>query len=126
MKYIKHFVLYVVVGSGLLYVIAHYFPGLGFTLQSEYANEMIIYLFIGIVSWFINVVFKSLLGLVTLPLSALTFGLFSLVVNFILLYVFEQFINYLELWIAVYLGNVVQVFVLSCVLSLVYFIVKKI
>lgn len=126
MKYIKHLVLYVALGSGLLYGIAHYFPGLGFSLQSEYANDLIIYLFLGIVSWFINVVLKSLLGLLTLPISALTFGVFSLILNFVLLYVFEQFVNYLDLGVFVVLGNVVQVFVLSCILSFVYFIVKKI
>lgn len=126
MKYIKHFVLYVILGSGLLYVMAHYFPWLGFSLESEYANDAIVYLFLGIVSWLINVVLKWILGLLTLPISALTFGIFSLILNFVLLYVFEQFVNYLDLWIFVILWNVVQVFVLSCLLSFVYFLVKKI
>lgn len=126
MKYIKHFVLYVVFGSGFLYLVANYFPGLGFSLQSEYANNLVIYLFLGIVSWLINVVLKWILWLLTLPISALTFGIFSLILNFVLLYVFEQLINYLDLGIFVVLGNVVQVFVLSCILSFVYFIVKKI
>ncbi|HCY20993.1 TPA: hypothetical protein DIC40_03980 [Patescibacteria group bacterium] len=38
-----------------------------------------------------------MLGLLTLPISALTFGIFSLILNFVLLYVFEQFVNYLDL-----------------------------
>ncbi len=126
MKYIKHFFLYVLFGSALLYFVANFFPWLWFTLQSDYSNTIVIYLFLGIVSWLINVVFKWILSLLTFPISTLTFGLFSLVLNFVLLYVFEQFINYLDLGLYVYLWNVVQVFVLSCLLSFVYLLVKKI
>jgi putative membrane protein len=126
MKYIKHFILYVFVGSFLLYLISNYLPWLWFYLESNYSSSFVIYIFLGIVSWLINVVLKWVLNILTLPISALTFGLFSLILNFILLYVFEQFVNYLDLGILIVLGNVVQVFVLSCVLSFVYFLIKKI
>lgn len=126
MKYIKRFFLHVIMAGILLYVVDKYFPGLWFSLQSEYANEIVIYLFVGIVFWLINVVLKSILKLITLPISALTFGLFSLVINFLLLYIFEQFVNYLDVWVVVLLGNVVQVFILSCLFSLISFLIKKI
>lgn len=126
MKYLKHFILYIVIGSLLLYVVAEYMPGLGFSVQSEYKDVYLVFLFLWILSWLINIVIKGILKLITFPITALTFWLFSLGINFTLLYVFEQFVNYLDVWVIVTLWSVVQVAVLSFVLSAVYFLIKKI
>lgn len=126
MKYLNQSVLYIIIVSILFYVISNYLPWLGFQLVSEYSNEVVIYLFVGVVSWFINFILKTFFSLLTMPISVLTFWLFSLFVNFILLYVFEQVISYLDVWVLIVLWNVVQVFVLSCLLSIICFLVKKI
>lgn len=73
MKYLKHAVLYILVGSFLLYAIAQYVPGLGFSVQSEYKDVFVIFLFLGILSWIVNVVIKSILKLITLPVTMITF-----------------------------------------------------
>jgi len=126
MKYLKHSILYIVIGSLLLYVIAEYIPGLWFYVQSEYKDVYLVFLFLGILSWLINIVIKSILRLITLPINALSFWLFSAATNFTLLYVFEQFVNYLNVWVVVGLWDVVQVAVLSLTLSIAYFLIKKI
>jgi hypothetical protein len=40
-------------------------------------------------------------------------------------YFFEQFINYLEVGIEVHLGTVVQTFILSIIITSLYFLIKK-
>jgi len=125
MKRLKSFVLYVMIVAVLFYLMSNYFPNLWFQLNSEYSNELLIYLFVAVVSWLINYLLRNLLNLLTKPISAITFWLFSLFLNFILLYVFEQLINFLELWIEVSLWSVLQVFIISIILSLVAVLIKK-
>lgn len=126
MRYLKQSILGILLWSLLLFLIASYFPWLWFVVKSDYDTIVVIFFFLGIVSWFFNVLVKGVLKLITFPLSALSLWFFWFILNFLLLYVFEQFVNFLDLGVNVHLGNVLQVFVLSCILSFLYLLLTKI
>ena len=126
MKFLKQFVLEVLLGSALLYWIAKYVPELGLIVQSPYKDVYVVFLFLWWVFWLVNVILKRIVDIITIPLKVLTLGLSWLLVNFLLFYVFEQLIVYLNLGIVVKLWSVIQVFILSCIMSLLYFLIKKI
>jgi uncharacterized membrane protein YvlD (DUF360 family) len=109
-----------------LYVIAMYVPELGLTVQSPYKDVYVVFLFLWWVFWLVHVILKGILDILTLPLKVITLGLSWLLVNFLLFYVFEQLIVYLNLGVVVKLWSVVQVIILSCIMSLLYFLIKKI
>jgi hypothetical protein len=46
MKFLKQFLLEVLLGSALLYVIAMYVPELGLTVQSPYKDVYVVFLFL--------------------------------------------------------------------------------
>ncbi len=62
----------------------------------------------------------------SIPLKILTLWLFSFVVNILIFYILEFVVNEMNLWISIKLWSVLMVFVLSIVISLLYFIIKKI
>ena len=126
MHYLKRSVFSILLWSLVLYLIALYLPGLWFVVQSDYDNIFVIFLFLGFLSWVCNVLVKWVLRLLTLPLSLFTLWLFGFVLNFMLMYVYEQFVNFLALGVIIHLGNVQQVFVFSCILSTLYLLLKKI
>ncbi|HBB03760.1 TPA: hypothetical protein DCZ39_02525 [Patescibacteria group bacterium] len=95
-------------------------------MQSIYKDTYIIFGILGIVFWLINSVLKKILNILTLPVRLVTLGLSSLLLNIIVLYIFEQTVNYLDLGIMVQLGTLIQTFVLSVIISAIYFIIKKI
>lgn len=126
MKPLKHLLINIIVNGAVLYAIVHYVPELGFKIQTIYKDTYIIYGILGIVFRLINSVLKSVLKILTLPVRMVTIGIFSLVLNIAVLYIFEQTMNYLDLGITVQLGTLMQTFVLSVILSAIYFLIKKI
>lgn len=126
MKPLKHLLVNVVVNGVVLYAIVYYIPELGFKIQSVYKDTYIIFGILGIVFWLINSVLKKILNILTLPVRLVTLGLSSLLLNIIVLYIFEQTVNYLDLGIMVQLGTLIQTFILSIIISAIYFIIKKI
>ncbi|MCX6824001.1 MAG: phage holin family protein [candidate division SR1 bacterium] len=126
MKPLKHLLVNIVVNGVVLYAIVNYIPELGFKIQSIYKDTYIIFGILGIVFWLINSVLKNILKILTLPVRLITLGLSSLLLNIIVLYIFEQTVNYLDLGIIIQLGTLVQTLVLSVILSGIYFIIKKI
>ena len=126
MKPLKHLLVNIVVNGVVLYVIVHYIPELWFKIQTIYKDTYIIFGILGIVFWLINSVLKNILKILTLPVRIITLWLSSLLLNLIVLYIFEQTVNYLDLGITVQLGTLVQTLVLSVILSAIYFIIKKI
>lgn len=126
MKPIKHLLVNIIVNGAVLYAIVYYVPELWFKIQSIYKDTYIIFGILGLLFWFINSVLKNILKILTLPIRLFTLWLFSLLLNIIVLYIFEQTVNYLDLWITVQLGTLLQTFVLSVILSAIYFLIKKI
>jgi len=126
MKLIKNLLINIIVNGAVLYVIVYYIPELWFTIESIYKDTYIIFGILGLLFWLINSVLKNILKILTLPIRILTLGLFSLVLNLIVLYIFEHTVNYLDIWLTVHLGTMIQTFMLSVILSGTYFLIKKI
>ena len=76
--------------------------------------------------WLVNNVVKGVLKVLTIPLKYLTFGLFSLVLNVLMIYVFEFLVNNSSVGVFIHLGTIVQVFLLSLIVTVIAFIIKKI
>ncbi len=126
MKPIKHLLINIIVNGAVLYAIVHYVPELWFKIQTIYKDVYIIFWILGLVFWLINSVLKKILMVMTLPVKMVTLGLSSLLLNIIVLYIFEQTMNYLDLGITVTLGTITQTLILSVILSAIYFLIKKI
>ena len=70
------------------------------------------------VFWLLNSPVKKILTLVSIPVNVLTLGLFSLVINMLIFYLFAGVINsYFSPDISVQLGTLLQVFILSIIMS---------
>lgn len=116
----------IVVNWLLLYVISRYIPEAWLKIVSEYNDHIAIFWFLWLMFWITNWIIKKILNIVTLPLKLITLWLSSIVLNIVMFYVFEQFVNYLDVWIQIQLWTIVQVIILSIVMTLSYFLIKKI
>lgn len=126
MKIIKHFVITIIINAILLYMIVNYIPELWFKITSVYQDSIVIFWALWVGFWIINSLLRSILKALTLPIKYLTLGISWLIINVVLLYIFEQFINYADLGITVNLGTLSQTFVLSLVVTTVHLIIKKV
>jgi putative membrane protein len=126
MKFIKHFIITIVINALLLYVIANHVPQLWFHIGSVYQDSIIIFLALGFVFWIVNSLLRSILKALTLPIKYMTLGISWLVINVLLLYIFEQLINYANIGITIQLGTLTQVFILSLIVTFVHLFIKKI
>ena len=126
MKPLKNLIVNIIINGAVLYGIVYYVPELGFKIQSIYKDTYIIFGVLGIIFWLINSVLKSILNILTLPVKILTLWLSSLAVNIAILYIFEQTVNYLNVGVTIQLGTLTQTFILSFIISTIYFIIKKI
>lgn len=63
----------------LITILVTYF--LSFIFTSIHINSMVSLFFFGISMFFVSLIIKPLLLLISLPISMITFGLFSLIVN---------------------------------------------
>lgn len=61
-----------------------------------------------------------------MPLSIISFGLSTIILNLFLLYVFVGIVNNLAIGITIQLGTIIQTFVMSIMVSIVNLIVKTI
>ena len=126
MKIIKQFIITIVINGLVLYSISNYLPQLWFSVQSEYSDTMIVFATLGIAFWITNSLLKKALKIITLPIKYLTMGISGIVINIVLLYFFEQMMNYLDIWVKVSLWTFVQTCILSIIFTSIHFIIKKI
>lgn len=126
MKIIKHFIITIVINAVLLYIIANHIPELWFKVTSVYQDTLIIFWALGVGFRLINSLLRTILKALTLPIKYITLGISGLIINILLLYVFEQSINYADIGISVTLGTLTQTFILSLVVTFIHLIVKKI
>ncbi len=82
----RKFVLQVLASLLSLYLCAEFIPGV------EFRGPVKIFLLIGIVLGFINTFLKPILDFITLPLKLLTFGLFGVVINMVIIWVLANVI----------------------------------
>ena len=78
-------ILQVVATAGALLIIAHYIPGIGI---ADFTTAVIVALLWGL----IGLTVKPVLKLLTVPITILTLGLFSFVLNALLFWVLSLFV----------------------------------
>jgi putative membrane protein len=67
-------------------VTLHTIPGKSIYFGIKFTKDWQILIFVGLVLGLINFFIKPILNLITLPLRILTFGLFSLIVNMVIIF----------------------------------------
>lgn len=125
MKIIKHFVITIIINAVLLYIIANHIPELWFKINSVYKDTLVIFWALGVGFWIINSLLGTILKALTLPIKYVTLGISGLIINILLLYIFEQGINYADVGITVSLGSLTQTVILSLIVTVIHLIVKK-
>lgn len=117
-----------------LYVLVTYthLAGFSFTFTvSPTTQELIIsYLLLGLVFFLIYGVLRRIIKFFAFPFQVLTLGLIGIVINIVSIFVCQFIINTYLTGITMQLGSILQIiigsFILSLVLSIVSYIVKKI
>lgn len=109
----------------VVYIVIKYIPVLWFTIDMGDTFNLEIFLIIWAVFWFTNDILKWFLKIIALPITFVTLGLFSIVINIVIFYIFKSVVNSLDLWIVVWLGTVLQVFFLSIVTGILNLLIKK-
>jgi len=121
---IKNLIINVVINWIILYFIHKY--NLWFKVQATKYDVYITFVILWFVFWFFNFVLKRLLKILTFPLKILTFGISSIIINILVIYLFEYVVNTYEFWIVIELGTIMQVSILSFIITLSYILIKKI
>lgn len=122
---LKSLLFSVLIYGVYLFLLHQYTDGWFWVEATEY-DVFLTFALLAILFWIVNTIVKVVLKFLSLPLTYLTFWSFTLVLNVVLLYIFEYFVNWLWLWIVVHLGNFVQVILMSFVSSFIAFLIKKI
>jgi len=109
----------------VIYIISKYLPWLWF--QVSFLNWALeIYLLVWAIFWFLNVVVKKIIKMLTLPLNILTLWLFSVIINIWFIYLFQFVINtYFQTIATVQLWSFVQVAIVSIVIYILNLLLKK-
>lgn len=111
----QSFVIRVVVNTLALWVVSAIFPSLIYFQQGGAAD----YLIAGLVLGLVNAVLRPILLLLTLPINILTLGLFTLVINAIVL-------QLVAAWTRLETGGFLEAIVASLLLSLASTIISSI
>ena len=124
-KRIKHFLISLIVYGLVLFLVDRYFPNVFFVESSVYWL-ILTYWVLSFLFWLLHCVVRWILNILTLPLKYITFWLSTMIMDMLMLYVFEYVVNGLNLWVVVHLWSMLAVFVFSLFLWLVAFLLKKI
>jgi len=122
---INRFLTAIFINTLTIYIISKYLSWLWFVVNFNVCS-LEIFLFVWFLFWFLDVVIKKIIKILTLPLNLLTLWLFSIVVNVLFIYLFQYIVNTnfsniatVELW------TWIQVFIVSVVIWLLNLILKK-
>lgn len=97
-----------------------------FWVEATDYDVFLTFILLAILFWIINTFVKGVLKFLSLPLTYLTFGSFTLVLNVVLLYIFEYVVDWSWLWIVVQLWPFYYVVLMSFIASFIAFLIKKI
>ena len=124
-KFIKDIVLSILINAGILYWLSFYNFGILIETQGSVIKS---YLIIGFLFWIVNFWLKKILHIVSFPLKLLTFGLFSIVINVGVIYLFANLINtyYGEIATITLPSEWIKVLFLSIIISFAYALLSKI
>lgn len=104
--FLAKFIAKIVLNSVALYVAALYFPG--FILTGGFTTLIIAAIVLAILNTFL----RPIIRLVTLPLIWITFGLFNIIINMVILWAADQFLIQLTI------TNLATLFWVSIVVAL--------
>lgn len=124
-KFIKDIVLSILINAGILYWLSFYNFGILIETQGSVIKS---YLILGFLFWIVNFWLKKILHIVSFPLKLLTFGLFSIVINVGVIYLFANLINtyYGEIATITLPSEWIKVLFLSIIISFAYALLSKI
>lgn len=111
---------------GIFLFVLHQYTNWRFWVEATEYDVFLTFILLAILFWIINNFVKAILKFLSLPLTYLTFWSSVLVLNVLLMYVFEYLVNGLGLWIKIHIWNFVQVILMSLVASFIAFLIKKI
>ena len=117
--------LFSVLIYGIFLFVLHQYTDWFWVEATEY-DVFLTFILLAILFWIVNNIVKAVLKFLSLPLTYLTFWSSVLVLNVILMYVFEYLVNGSGLWITVKIWNFIQVVLMSLVASFIAFLIKKI
>lgn len=124
-KFLRHLLFSIIIYGIMLYIVHKYSEGWLWVEATQY-DVFLTFWILAVVFWLINNVVKVVLRILTIPLKYITFGLFSLVLNVLMIYIFELLVNNSNVGVVIHLWTIVQVFLLSLVVTIIAFIIKKI
>ena len=126
MRIIAHLLSSIIANSIILYVISTFIPTLWFKVIGD-QNIFMTYIILGAIFRFFNAIIKKIVKILTIPLSLITFGLSSIIINILIIYVFGYVVNTSPwLHVSVEIGGIIQTLIISILISLAYFILKKV
>ena len=110
---------------GIFLFVLHQYTDWFWIEATEY-DVFLTFILLAILFRIVNNFVKAVLKFLSLPLTYLTFWASVLVLNVILMYVFEYLVNGLWLWITVKIWNFAQVVLMALAASIIAFLIKKI
>ena len=124
-KLIRDIVLSILINAGILYGLSFY--SFGILIETQ-GSPLEAYLILGFFFWVVNFWLKKILHIVSFPLNLLTFGLFSVVINVVVIYFFANLINthYGDIASITLPPEWLKVLILSIVVSFAYALLSKI
>lgn len=110
---------------GIFLFVLHQYTDWFWIEATEY-DVFLTFILLAILFRIVNNFVKAVLKFLSLPLTYLTFWASVLVLNVILMYVFEYLVNGLWLWITVKIWNFAQVVLMALAASIIAFLIRKI
>jgi len=104
MKLLRNLVSNILICSGLLFLFAYYEFWIKISIQDVSISQwsfsvdtivslLIVFGVLGFLFWVINSPVKKILSILTIPVNVLTLGLFSLLLNVLVFYLFQYIAN---------------------------------
>lgn len=117
--------LFSVLVYGVFLFVLHQYTN-WFWIQATEYDVFLTFILLAILFRIVNNIVKWVLKFLSLPLTYLTFWSSVLVLNVILMYIFEFLVDGSWLWITVQLWKFYYVVLMSFIASLIAFLIKKI
>ncbi len=125
-KHLRELIISIIINAIILFFVSTFIPELGFKVISSSYWALATFFILWTIFWFLNIVIKKILKIITLPLKYLTLWLSSLIINIGMFYLFELVLRSYDIGILIQLWSILQVFLLSLTITIVYLLIKKI
>ncbi len=123
---IKNVVLWVLINTGVLVIIALRVPYGWLTITPITWDAAPFLLLMWLIFGVIYHIAAPILKFLATPINWLTLWLASILLNMIALYLFAYVINTLQFGITVWLGGIEQTFILSIIITIITLVLKKV